>query len=74
MNNEVLEMKVVEHDTTLKEHEGRLGTLEKSDVKQESQLGMLCDRLDKLISSNNKLFYTLITGMGGILVKLVFFK
>lgn len=74
MNNEVLEMKINEHDTTLKEHDNRIGNLEKSDVKQESQIGMLCEKIDKLIDSNNKWFYFICTSMAGILIKILFFQ
>lgn len=61
-------------DKTLEDHENRIGSLEKSDVKQESKIDNLCEKLDGLIASNNKIFYALLTGMAGILVKLVFFK
>lgn len=73
MNNEVIEIKINDHEETLKEHEGRIGNLEKSDVKQESKLDNLCDKLDGVINTNNKIFYALLTGMTGILVKIVFF-
>lgn len=68
-----METKINDHEETLKEHEGRIGNLEKSDVKQESKLDNLCDKLDGVINTNNKIFYALLTGMTGILVKIVFF-
>lgn len=73
MNNETMEIKINEHDNTLKDHEGRIGNLERSDVKQESKIDNLCDKLDGVINTNNKIFYALLTGMAGILVKIVFF-
>lgn len=74
MNNEVVELKINEHDSTLENHENRIGNLEKSDVRQESKIDNLCDKLDGLIASNNKIFYALLTGMAGILVKILFFE
>lgn len=74
MNNDVVEIKINEHDETIKEHENRIGTLEKSDVKHTDSIENLCEKIDNLIISQNKIFYALICGMAGILVKIVFFK
>ena len=74
MNNEVIELKIKEHTEELKEHEGRINVLEKSDVKQETTIDTLCDKIDKLIIQNNKLIYTLMAGMASILIKILFFK
>lgn len=72
MNNEVIEVKINEHEEKLENHETRIGKLEKSDVLQESKIDNLCEKLDRLISSNNKIFYALLTGMASILVKMLF--
>ena len=72
MNEETVELKINEHSETIKEHESRLGTLEKSDVRQETQIGMLCEKLDKIIESNQKWFYLAVAtliGIVGFLVK-----
>ncbi|AGY77999.1 hemolysin XhlA family protein [Clostridium autoethanogenum] len=73
MNNETMEMKVSEHDETLKDHGNRIGILEKSDTKQESQIEMLCEKIDKLIDNNNKWLYFAITTMVALLIKILFF-
>lgn len=73
MNNEVIEIKIDEHENKLSNHESRIGNLEKSDILQESKIDNLCEKLDGLIVSNNKIFYALLSGMAGILVKIVFF-
>lgn len=73
MNQEVVEIKINEHDEMLKDHSCRIGTLEISDTKQDSKIDNLCDCLDGLIASNNKIFYALLFGMAGILVKILFF-
>ena len=73
MTDETIEVKIHEHDKKLEEHEGKLNCLEKSDIKQDDSLNLLCSRLDRLISLNNKLFYGLITGMAGLIIKLYFF-
>lgn len=74
MNNEIVELKINEHTEKLENHENRIGSLEKSDIKQENKIDSLCEKLDGLIASNNKIFYALLTGMAGILVKIVFFN
>lgn len=81
MNNEILEVKVMEHDKRLDEHdkrfnknEDKIEILEKSDVKKGSQIDNLCEKLEEVIATNNKIFYALLFGMAGILVKLLFFK
>jgi hypothetical protein len=74
MTDEIVELKINEHTKVLEQHEGRMSVLEKSDVKQESNIENLCDKIDKLIAQNNKWFYAVICGMGGLLVKVLFFK
>lgn len=74
MNNEVIEVKIEEHDKKLNEHESKISNLEKSDVKQDSKIDDLCDKIEKLIVQNNKWFYALVTGMAALLIKLLFFK
>lgn len=74
MNSEVVEIKIENHDETLKDHECRIGSLEKSDVKQESKIDNLCDKIDKLIAQNNKWFYAMVCGMASLLIKVLFFK
>jgi hypothetical protein len=74
MNNETVEIKINEHDKKLEEHEGKINSLEKCDVRHDDNINQLCEKIDNLISQNNKWLYFCITGMAGILVKLLFFK
>lgn len=74
MNNEIVELKISEHDEKIKEHDTKINNLERSDIKQNDNIAVLCTRIDKLIALNNKYFYGLMCGMAGLLVKLLFFK
>lgn len=74
MNNETVELKIVEHDKKLDEHENKISNLEKSDAKQDSKMDNLCEKIDKLVDTNNKWFYFAVTTMSGMLAKLLFFK
>lgn len=73
MTNETVEIKIDEHDKKLDKHDAQIRRLEKSEIRQNDSINLLCKRLDKLISLNNKLFYALVTGMAGLIVKLYFF-
>lgn len=73
MTNETVEIKINEHDKKLKEHDCQISSLEKSDIKQDGSIDLLCTKIDKLIGLNNKLFFGLMSGMAGLIVKLYFF-
>lgn len=62
------------HEKRLNGHSDRLDVLEQYKSKSEEKIDNLCDRIDKLIVNNNKWFYAVITGMAGLLVKLLFFN
>ena len=66
MNNEIIELKLNEHNAKLDNHESRIGNLEKSDIRQESQIGMLCEKIKKLIDNNNKWFWLAVSTIIGI--------
>ncbi|AGK97618.1 hemolysin XhlA family protein [Clostridium pasteurianum] len=74
MNNEIVEIKIQEHDKKIKEHDTKINNLEKCDIKHDDNINQLCEKIDNLISQNNKWLYLCLTGMAGLLVKLLFFK
>lgn len=72
MDSNVMEMKIMEHDDKLINHDGRIQGLEKADVKHTDKIGELCEKIEKLCDTQNKIFYAMILGMAGILCKYLF--
>jgi len=69
-----VDSKLLEHTEKLNDHETKINNLTTNNAAQDSQINNLCDKIEKLISQNNKWFYALCVGMASILVKLLFFK
>ncbi|EQC1535370.1 hemolysin XhlA family protein [Clostridium botulinum] len=51
MNNEVVEMKINEHDDTLREHDKRLDKIEQDGREFKVQIENLCDNIKNLTSA-----------------------
>lgn len=60
-------MKINEHDKKIDEHESKISCLEKFDTKQDSKIDNLCEKIDGLITMNNKWVYFAITSMIALL-------
>lgn len=68
MNDEVIKIKVAEHDNILKEHGKRLDKLEQESAEFRVHIQNLCKKIDELTSWIKALITAMIGTFGGFIV------
>jgi predicted transcriptional regulator len=68
MNDEVIKVKVLEHDETLKEHGKRLDKIEQESAEFRAHIKNLCKKIDELTSWIKALIVAMISTFGGFII------
>lgn len=68
MNDEVIKVKVLEHDEMLKEHGKRLDKIEQESAEFRAHIKNLCKKIDELTSWIKALIVAMISTFGGFII------
>lgn len=68
MNDEVIKVKVLEHDEILKEHGKRLDKIEQESAEFRANIKNLCKKIDELTSWIKALIVAMISTFGGFII------
>ena len=68
MNDEVVKVKVLEHDEKLKEHGKRLDKIEQDSAEFRVHIKNLCKKIDELTSWLKALVIAIIGSFGGFII------
>ena len=68
MNDEVIRVKIAEHDNTLKEHGKRLDRIEQESAEFRVHIKNLCKKIDELTSWLKALVIAIIGSFGGFII------
>ena len=68
MNDEVVKVKVLEHDEMLKEHGRRLDRIEQESAEFRVHIKNLCKKIDELTNWLKALVLTIIGTFGGFVI------
>ena len=68
MNDEVIRVKVAEHDNMLKEHGRRLDKIEQEIAEFRVHIQNLCKKIDELTNWLKALVLTMIGAFGGFII------
>ena len=68
MNDEVIRVKVAEHDNILKEHGKRLDKIEQESAEFRVHIKNLCKKIDELTNWLKALILTMIGTFGGFII------
>jgi len=68
MNDEVIKIKVTEHDNMLKEHGKRLDKIEQESAEFRVHIKNLCKKIDELTSWLKALVLAMIGTFGGFII------
>ena len=68
MNDEIIRMKVTEHDNILREHGKRLDKLEQKNAEFRVHIQNLCKKIDELTSWIKALILAMIGTFGGFVI------
>ena len=68
MNDEVMRVKITEHDNLLKEHGKRLDKIEQESAEFRVHIQNLCKKIDELTSWLKALVLALIGTFGGFII------
>lgn len=68
MNDEVLKVKVLEHDEMLKEHGRRLDRIEQESAEFRVHIQNLCKKIDELTSWIKALIVAMLGTFGGFVI------
>lgn len=68
MNDEVIRVKVAEHDNILKEHGKRLDKLEQESAEFRVHIQNLCKKIDELTSWIKALIVAMLGTFGGFII------
>lgn len=68
MKDEIIKIKVAEHDKKLEEHDRRLDRIEQDNVEFRVQIKNLCRKLDELTGWIKALILTMIGTFGGFII------
>lgn len=68
MNNEVIQIKVAEHDEMLKEHGRRLDKIEQDSAEFRVHIENLCKKIDELTGWLKALVLAMIGTFGGFII------
>lgn len=68
MNDEVIKVKVLEHDEILKEHGKRLDKIEQESAEFRAHIKNLCKKIDELTSWIKALIVAMISTFGGFII------
>jgi len=68
MNDEIIKIKVAEHDKKLEEHDRRLDRIEQDNVEFRVQIKNLCRKLDELTGWIKGLILAIIGTFGGFII------
>ena len=68
MNDEVIRVKVAEHDNMLKEHGRRLDKIEQESAEFRVHIQNLCKKIDELTNWLKALVLTMIGAFGGFII------
>lgn len=68
MNDEVIRVKIAEHDNTLKEHGKRLDRIEQESAEFRVNIKNLCKKIDELTGWLKALVLTILGTFGGFII------
>ena len=68
MNDEVMRVKITEHDNLLKEHGKRLDKIEQESAEFRVHIKNLCKKIDELTSWLKALVIAIIGSFGGFII------
>ena len=68
MNDEVMRVKITEHDNLLKEHGKRLDKIEQESAEFRVHIKNLCKKIDELTNWLKALILTMIGTFGGFII------
>lgn len=68
MNDEVIKVKVLEHDKMLKEHGKRLDKIEQESAEFRVHIKNLCKKIDELTNWLKALIVAMISTFGGFII------